>query len=162
MRAYNDTTSLKISSIGPKIKSDSQKSIASLNKNLPFLTELCNIHSLFLSMEGAVGRVRLKRCTVLTCEQTGGNRPRWRREFSNKTCCSYQRTGYKVGETILEVKVEEECSLVNIACILRDEVPHIEVKAENTCDVNKTLVDKVDKVLELTEKILERTGDCLV
>ena len=113
-------------------------------------------------MEGAVGKVRLKRCTVLTCEQTGENRPRWRREFSNKTCCSYQRTGYKVGETILEVKVEEECSLVNIACTLKDEVPHIEVKAENTCDVNKTLVDKVDKVLELTEKILERTGDCLV
>ena len=62
----------------------------------------------------------------------------------------------------MEVKVEEECSLVNIACTLKDEVPHIEVKAENTCDVNKTLVDKVDKVLELTEKILERTGDCLV
>ena len=102
----------------------------------------------------------MKRCIVLTCVQTGEKWAKWSEEFSNKSCCSYQRTGYKVGDKILEVRGEDECSLVNIVCTLRDDVPHIEVKERNTCDVNKILVNKVDKAIKLAEKILERTGDC--
>ena len=78
-------------------------------------------------------------------------------------CCSYQQTGYQIGQNIITSLAQDNCTKYSLICVQGvGGDPQIEMKVESEECFKCSCQDSLDEVKATLEKVLNNTGNFFV
>ena len=98
-------------------------------------------------------------CTRRECVKTQRAKV-WKESFSNATCCSFQRTGFKVGEEIKSLTAVDGCTQVSLLCSNQMGAPDVAVRVQSSCGAatEESMLENFAAVTEILQHISDKTG----